>query len=122
MAFEGQISDLMREDNIDANKILSELLDAKNINLKTDIPDPITFAILESIVWELENMLSAINEKKLRLPILKGTLRKIIRLLKEFSVSWERKSRIEITETLKASKEEGTGAQSFFQKLSGFVK
>ena len=120
MAFEGQISDLMREDTIDANKILDNLLDPKNIDMKTDINDPITFAILESLVAHFEELLSGFEKKKIDLPITKKLLKDMILYLKKFLISWERKSRIEITETLKANKEQESGAKSFFQKLSGF--
>ena len=120
MAFEGQISDLIREDTIDSNKILSDLLDPKNLDMKTDIRDPITFSILESLVSEIEELLSGVNEKKLQLPITKKLLKNMLVYLKKFLVSWERKSRIEITETLKATKEQESGAKSLFQKIAGF--
>lgn len=119
MAMETMISDLMRTDNIDANKILSELLNPENINMKTDIRDPITFAILESVVEELEYMLTGIDQNKIKLPITKRNLKRIIKRLKEYLVSWNRAGRIEITETLKATKEEGTGAKSLFQRIAG---
>ena len=127
MAMETQISELMREDFINSNKILSDLLDPKNINMKTDIRDPITFSLLEAIVNQLEDMLLRINsvfEKtkiRIKLPITKKMLKDLIKNLKQFLVSWDRQSRTEITETLKSTHEEGSGAKSLFQKMADLV-
>lgn len=118
MAFEGQISDLMREDTIDSNKILNDLLDPKNIDMKTDIADPITFAILDVLVDLIEDFFS--QTKNVKLPKTKKLLKDIVKKIKLFMVSWKRQSRIEITETLKANKEVESGAKSLFQKIAGF--
>lgn len=120
MAMETQISDLMREDTIDQNKILDNLINPENIDMKTDINDPITFAIFESIVRNLEKLLQGLDEGKIQLPITRKLLVTVLDKLKLFLVSWNRKSRSEITETLKANREEGTGAKSFFQKMAGY--
>ena len=122
MAMETQLDNLLREDSLDANKILSLLLDPDNIDMKTHVCDPITFAVLESIVNQFEDMVTGLEKQKLKLPITKKMLKDIIVLLKKFLVSWDRQSRIEITETLKAIKEEGTGAKSLFQTIAGLGK
>lgn len=125
MAMETQVSELMKEDIMNSNKILSDLLNPKNINMKTEISDPITFALLEAIISQLEDMLNGIKDntkkQKLKLSITKKMLKKMIKCLKEFLVSWDRKSRTEITETLKSTREEGSGARSLFQKMADLV-
>lgn len=125
MAMETQISELMKEDTMNTTKILSDLLNPKHINMKTDITDPITFSLLEAIVNQLEDMLNGIKDntkkQKLKLSITKKMLKKMIKCLKEFLVSWDRKSRTEITETLKSTREEGSGARSLFQKMADLV-
>lgn len=125
MAMETQISELMKEDTMNTTKILSDLLNPKHINMKTDITDPITFSLLEAIVNQLEDMLNGIKDntkkQKLKLSITKKMLKETIKYLKEFLVSWDRKSRTEITETLKSTREEGSGARSLFQKMADLV-
>lgn len=119
MAFETTLGELMRQDTIDANKILSELLSEKNIDMKTHILTPIEFAILESTVNNLESMLF---ETKGKLPITTKLLRDIIRQLKKFMVSWQRLSRKEITETLQAAKQQEVAQRSLFGRLTGMEK
>lgn len=123
MAFETVLGDLQREDLIDANKILENLLNPRNIDMKTHIISPITFAILETVVMNLENLLTEIKaEIKLKLPMLKKLLKDMITKLKQFLVSWNRQSRVEITKTLQSIRQEGSGDRSFFQKLLGTGK
>lgn len=123
MAFETVIGDLQREDLIDANKILESLLDPKNIDMKTHIISPVTFAILESVVMSLENLLTEVNSNtKVKLPLTKKLLKDLIYKLKLFLVSWNRQGRIEVTKTLQSIRQEGSGERSFFQKLLGTGK
>lgn len=122
MALETQIGDLFKEETIDANKILDSLLDPKDIDMKTHIISPVTFAILESVVMNIENLLTQINQQKLKLPLTKKLLNDIIKKLKMFFVSWERQSRKEVTETLKSLRQEGTAERSLYQKLLGLNK
>lgn len=118
MAVETKLEELMREDTLDANKILSELLDPKNIDMKTHIQDPVTFAILESIVNNLEELLSLAEKTKVKLPLTKKVLKDIISQLKKLLVSYKRLGRIEVTETLQKAKEQET-SRSLFDKLAG---
>jgi len=120
MAFESTLERLFRGETIDANKILHELLSEKGLDMKTHISDPITFAILESIINQIEDLLS--ETKGLKLPYTKKFLKDMIKQLKKFLVSWNRLSRREVAEILKATKEEGSEARSFFQKLTGMGK
>lgn len=119
MAMETQISELMREDTIDANKILDNLLSPENIDMKTHICDPVTFSLFQSLVDNFEKLAMLQKSKKKQLPITSKLLEDICSNLKKFLVSWNRESRKEVTETLKAVKEEGAGAKSLFQKIAG---
>lgn len=117
MALETKLEELIREDDLDANKILHELLSKEGIDLKTHITDPVTFAMLEAVVMNLEELFSV--AKKCKLPLTKKILKDMIDQLKKFLVSWNRLSRKEITETLQKTKEEDSGTRSLFQKLAG---
>lgn len=120
MALETALGELIKEDQIDANKILHELLDQKNIDMKTHINDPITFAILESFIYIINDMLKDIKKSGTRLPITEKFLKSFLAQLKKFLVSWDRQSRKEITETLQAIKQENSNERSLFQRLTGF--
>ena len=122
MAFETTLGELQKEDTIDANKILESLLNPKNIDMKTHIVSPITFAILESVVNNLENLLTEVNQQKLKLPMTKKVLRDLIKQLKLFLVSWNRLSREEITKTLQSLRQEGMQERSLYQRLIGMGK
>ena len=117
MSFESDFGELMRVENIDNAKILQMLIDPKNIDMKTHILDPITFASLEAFIENLEDMLFVIKSSKNKLPKSKKILKLFIKKLKMFLVSWERQSRAEVVETLKSNRVDGTGERSLFQKL-----
>ena len=117
MSFESDFGELMRVENIDNAKILQMLIDPKNIDMKTHILDPITFASLEAFIENLEDMLFVIKSSKNKLPKSKKILKLFIKKLKMFLVSWERQSRAEVVETLKSNRIDGTGERSLFQKL-----
>ena len=122
MAFETVLSDLQKDETIDANKILESLLNPKNIDMKTHIISPITFAILESVVKNLENLLTQTGKQKIKLPLTTKLLKDMIKQLKMFMVSWNRLSRDEITKTLQSLRQEGMQDRSFYQKLLGMGK
>lgn len=122
MALETQLGELFKEEIIDANKILDSLLSPKNIDMKTHIMSPITFAILESVVYNFESLLSELGSQKIKLPLTKKVLEKIIQKIKLFMVSWNRLSREEITKTLQSIRQEGATERSFYQKLLGMGK
>lgn len=123
MAFDQVLGDLERETESSANKILESLLDIKNLDMKTHILNPVTFAILESVIVNIEDLLTEIGHSKLKLPLTKRMLETVLLQIKKFMVSWNRASRNEITRTLQAIREnEGSGERSFFQKLLGSGK
>lgn len=122
MAFELSLEDLEKKQQIDSSKILNDLLNPENINMKTHIISPITFSILESIILNVEDLLTEIGEKKLDLPLTRQLLKDLKERLKEFLVSWNRQSRLEVTEVLKSVGQEGSGERTFFQKLLGTNK
>ena len=122
MAFETVLSELQKEDTIDANKILESLLNPKNIDMKTHIVSPVTFAILESVVNNLESLLTQTGKQKLKLPLTKKLLRDMIKQLKMFLVSWNRLSREEVTKTLQSLRQEGMQDRSLYQRLLGMDK
>ena len=78
MAFENVLGELQKEEMIDANAILDSLLNPKNIDLKTHIVSPITFAVLEGIVNNLETLLSEVGKQKIKLPLTRKILKDII--------------------------------------------
>lgn len=123
MAFETVLGELQREDIIDANKILESLLNPKNIDMKTHIISPVTFAVLESVVNNLEKLLTEVDaQRQIKLPLTKKILNDLVLKLKLFLVSWNRQSRIEVTKTLQSIREEGSGERSFFQRMLGTGK
>lgn len=122
MAFESVLGELQKEENIDATKILDNLLNPKNIDMKTHIISPVTFAVLEATIKGLENLLSETKKQKVKLPITKRLLRDMVKQLKMFLVSWNRESRKEVTRTLQSLRQEGTQDRSFYQKLLGLNK
>ena len=122
MALETSLGDLFKEETIDANKILDKLLDPKNIDMKTHIISPITFAYLEGVVNNIEILLGDIKGGKIKLPLTTKLLKDIVKKIKLFMVSKDRLSRTEITETLKSIRQEGATERSFFQKLLGTSK
>lgn len=113
MSFEVALEDLVKEEELTGNKILSDLLNEKGIDLKTHICSPVDFAILNAVVDNLEPLLFTKSKKKCNLE------KDIIIYLKKFLISWNRMSRKEITDTLKATKEQEIGDRSLFQKLAG---
>lgn len=122
MAFETSLGELLKEDTIDANKILHELLDYRNIDTKTHIADPITFAMLEAVIVEFDNMIFTLKGSKYKCPDTEKFLKTFVTQLKKFLVSWDRLGRKEITETLRANREEESGTRSLFQRLAGMGK
>lgn len=122
MAFENILGELQIQEDTSANKILDSLLNPENIDMKTHIVSPITFAIMEGIINNIEGLLSSLNESKIKLPMTKKLLKDIIKKLKQFMVSWNRLSRDEITKTLQSIRQEGATERSFFQKMLGTGK
>ena len=122
MAVETVLADLEKEQTVDNAQILNSLLDPNNIDMKTHIMSPITFAMLEAVINNLQNLLLKIKTQKIKLPITKKLLEDMIRQLKKLLVSWNRLGRIEITKTLQSLRQEGMQERSFYQKLLGIGK
>ena len=122
MAVETVLADLEKEQTVDNAQILNSLLNPENIDMKTHIMSPITFAMLEAVVNNLQNLLLKIKTQKIKLPITKKLLEDMIRQLKKLLVSWNRLGRIEITKTLQSLRQEGMQERSFYQKLLGIGK
>ena len=120
MAFESTLEPLFKEEILDTAKILNQMLNPKNINMKTHIQAPVTFAILGSFIKNFQQLLSGV--KKSKYPLTYRILNDFIKELKEYLVSWNRLDRTEIKEILQATKAEESGARSIFQKLAGLGK
>lgn len=116
MALDNVFTDLMRGEDITTEKILSELLNDKNINLKTHIITPIELSILEGYIEYLEEL--QIFAKKHGLKKTARFLNTFLKRFKQFMVSWQRLSRKEITETLAGIREQQT-AKSLTSRLLG---
>ena len=116
MALDRAFGDFLGEEGVGAGKILSDLLNDKNIDTKTHIVSPVTFAILESVVDYLSEV--QIFAKKKGLKETSKFLDNFIFKLKKFLVSWQRLSRKEITETLARVTEQQT-AKSLTSRLLG---
>ena len=121
MAFEVDLEELQKQETIDANKILNEYFNPKNINLKTEINAPVEFTMLDVIRINF-NPLISFGEKTKNFKGCKKTLKDFLDLYKEYMVSHARKSRLEVGDVLKAMKQQETGARSLLDKLTGMNK
>jgi len=121
MAIEQSLGDLINE-NETANvlSILESLLNPENIDMKTHIISPVSFAVFEAIISDFDLLVCDIDKNCVyRLTMTKSLLETTRDKLKMFLISWNRESRKEITETLKSIREEGSGERSFFQRILG---
>lgn len=117
MAVEVAFGELIPEDIDGQFKILSDMLDPKNIDMKTEIHNPVTFAILESICINIEKLVGKINNLDVKLPRFKAVLDKIIEKIKTLMVSYARKSRGEIKEILQGIRNEVQASRTFMDRL-----
>lgn len=117
MSFEALFPELMRSTgSVDANAILRDLLDDKNIDTKTHILTPVEMAILDAYVDYITDMIVFCKTKGLRRTA--KFLSKFLIQFKKYMVSWKRLSRTEVTNTLSAIQQRETGT-SFVSKLLG---
>lgn len=121
MAFEVDLEELQKEEIIDANKILNEYFNPKNINLKTEINAPVEFTTLDVISQNFNGFVNFGDSKK-NFKRCKKTLKNFLDLYKEYMVSHRRKSRLEVGDVLKAMKEQQQQSRSLLQKLTGMGK
>lgn len=121
MAFEVDLEDLQKEESIDANRILNEYFNGKNINLKTQIDAPTEFTTLDTIIKNFNRLIS-FGESKRRFKETPKTLNLWIKLFKEYMVSNKRASRLEVAKVLIAMKEQEQSSRSILQRLTGMGK
>lgn len=124
MAFDVALGELQVNTGsmLDANKILDNLINPKNIDLKTHIQNPILWSIFESIVDNIDALLKKVGQVKLRLPKFKKMLKSLKTKIKRFMISWNRMSRLEITDTLKSIRNEEKASRTFAERLLGLNK
>lgn len=130
MAFEVDLEELMKEENADTNKILSEYFSKKNIALKTEINAPFEFTLLETHTKHFNDLINfnvQIGKRGKRIykhefKQVPKQLQDIIDFFKVNMVTYGRKSRIEVGEIIKAMKQQESGERSILQKLTGFGK
>lgn len=119
MALDLKLGDLEYDEDTTTNKILESLINDKNIDLKTHIINPVVFATLNTIIYNIENLLTEMTTNKLKLPKTKKFLEDFIFTLKKFMISWNRLSRNEITTTLQSIRNEEQSTRSFAERLMG---
>jgi len=130
MAFEVDLEELQREEQINADKILNEYFNPKNIGLKTEINAPSEFTTLEVIAKHFNDLINfgAIKTKsgkikyKHKFKKVPKTLQDWIDMFKVNMVSHNRKSRLEVADVLKAMKQQENSERSLIQKLTGMGK
>jgi hypothetical protein len=117
MALERLGYGLIPEDEETGNtKILNDLLNDVNIDLKTEVFAPIEFALLDAIIDELED--KAFTATKLKLVLTSKFLKTLSKKMKSFMYSYKRQSRTETYSTLAEARKEKS-ARSWSQKLLG---
>ena len=130
VAFEVDLEELQKEETINADKILNEYFNPKNIGLKTEINAPSEFTILEVIAKNFNDLINfgATKTKKGKI-IYKHKFKKIPKTLQNWidnfkvnMISYNRKSRLEVADVLKAMKQQEQGARSLMDKLTGMNK
>jgi len=130
MAFEGDLEELQKEETINADKILNEYFNPKNIGLKTEINAPSEFTTLEVIAIYFNDLINFGVTKTKRGKIkykhkfkkVPKTLQNWIDKFKVNMVSHNRKSRLEVADVLKAIKQRESGERSILDKLTGMNK
>lgn len=119
MAFEVDLEELQKEELVDANKILNEYFNMKNINLKTQIDAPSEFTTLDTIVKNFNMLINFGEKQKHKFKETPKTLSYWMAKFKEYMVSQSRKSRLEVADVLKAMKEQETQSRSILERLTG---
>lgn len=130
LAFEVDLEELQKEETINADKILNEYFNPKNIGLKTEINSPSEFTTLEVIAKNFNdlinfNIIITKGGRKKYKHNLKGVadvLQNWIDLFKVNMVSHNRKSRDEVSRVLIAMKQQQNTERSLLQKLTGMGK
>jgi len=130
VAFEVDLEELQREETINADKILNEYFNPKNIGLKTEINAPSEFTTLEIIAKHFNDLInfSATKTKNGKI-IYKHKFKEVPKTIQDWidnfkvnMISYNRKSRLEVADVLKAMKQQEVGARSLLDKLTGMNK
>jgi len=127
MAFEVDLEELQKEETINADKILNEYFNPKNIGLKTEINAPSEFTTLEVIAQHFNDLINfGATKTKRGKPKYKHNFKNVpktlqlwIDMFKVNMVSHNRKSRLEVADVLKAMKQQENNERSLVQKLTG---
>ena len=130
MAFEVDLEELQKEETINADKILNEYFNPKNIGLKTEINAPSEFTTLEVISKNFNDLINfnvTITKRgrkkyKHNLKGVADVLQNWIELFKVNMVSHNRKSREEVSRVLIAMKQQQNTERGLLQKLTGMGK
>lgn len=101
---------LFSNDDISLEQIIYELMSPENIELKTDIKNPNSLAVLKLISYRLKEK-NKIKSYKL--------LKNYIKFYLTFMVSENRKSRDELIQALKGFVEKYTASDKIFGNLEG---
>lgn len=110
---------LPEEEEIGNVKILNDLLNEKDIDMKTEILSPIEFALLDAIIEQLKE--TSFTCMKNGLESTSKFLNTFSLKIKKFMVSYKRQSRTETYSTLAEARREKS-ARSWSQKLLGINK
>lgn len=124
LAYEVPLEELIKQENIDQNKILNEYFTPNNIGLKTEINTPVEFTNFEVIADKFNELIifGTFKGKKRKFRKTQKTLKLWKDYFKVNMVSFQRKSRNEVGAVLKANKEQESNERSLWSKLTGLNK
>jgi len=130
LAFEVDLEELQKEETINADKILNEYFNPKNIGLKTEINAPSEFTTLEVIAKNFNDLINfnievtkrGRRKYKHNLKGVADVLQNWIDMFKINMISHNRKSREEVSRVLIAMKQQQNTERSLLQKLTGMGK
>jgi hypothetical protein len=113
--------DMFSKEEITSEKILHDLLDStKGLNMKTDIILPVEMSAWDTYANVLEFYFKKAGMKPDKIQSSR-IMKDFSKLFKEHMVSYKRKSRAEITETIKGLLQQKTN-RSLLDKLTGMNK
>lgn len=130
MAFEVDLEELQKEEMVNADKILNKYFSPENVELKTEINAPSAFTTLENITEHFNELINfgSIRTKQGEFKF-KHDFKDVKKVLKDWidthkinMVTYNRKSRNEVAEVLKALKQQEINARSWSEKLTGMNK
>lgn len=122
MAYEVNLEDLIKSEEVTQDKILSDFFTTRNINLKTEINAVSEWVNLETIANKFSDILYNGLGKKRKFPISEKTLKDWCKLYKEIICSKNNKRIEQVGNILKASKEQANTERSLWSRLTGGAK